>query len=67
MPRYHDGDYFCDVCGEPWDSYGVRHHTDMTEAEAERFFARKGCPCCPKDPEEAKAKKDAIFHSEGFS
>lgn len=67
MPRYRDGDLFCDLCGEPWDSYGVRHHVDMTPKEAERFLARKGCPCCPKDRKEAKAKKEAIFKGEGFN
>lgn len=66
MPRYHDGDLFCDVCGEPWDAQGVRKFSDMSEAEALKFLQGKGCPCCPEDPEEAKAKKEAIFKSEGF-
>ena len=51
-PKYHDGDYFCSVCGEPWDAYGVRialkgEVSDMTKKEAERFMKGKGCPSCP--------------------
>ena len=53
-PRYHDGDYFCSVCGEPWDAYGVRialkgEVSDMTKEEAEKFMAGKGCPSCHED------------------
>jgi hypothetical protein len=39
----------------------------MTEREAQKFLNRKGCPCCPKDRKEAKAKKEAIFKGEGFN
>lgn len=39
------GDIRCRMCGEPWDSYGVRNG-DMTEAEAEKFLAGEGCPSC---------------------
>jgi len=50
-PHYEDGDYFCSVCGEPWDAYGVRialkgEVSDMTKEEAERFMRGEGCPCC---------------------
>jgi len=38
-------DILCSVCGEPWDGYGVRHG-DMTPAEARKFLAGQGCPCC---------------------
>lgn len=38
------GDMLCKICGEPWDSYGVRH--DFTAAERVRFYNGKGCPCC---------------------
>jgi len=52
MPEYYDGDYYCAVCGEPWDAYGVRlalkgEISDMTKEEAERFMRDEGCPCCP--------------------
>jgi len=51
-PHYEDGDYYCSVCGEPWDTYGVRtalkgEVSDMTKEEAEKFMKGKGCPCCP--------------------
>jgi hypothetical protein len=52
-PYYEDGDYYCSVCGEPWDAYGVHialkgEISDMTKDEAERFIKGEGCPCCPK-------------------
>ncbi|MCR6692505.1 MAG: hypothetical protein MRT15_08945 [archaeon YNP-LCB-003-016] len=51
-PYYENGDYYCSVCGEPWDAYGVRVALkggvgDMTREEAERFMKGLGCPCCP--------------------
>jgi RecJ-like exonuclease len=39
------GDIKCARCGEPWDSYGVRHG-DMEPDESEKFLAGKGCPSC---------------------
>ena len=45
--RTDDGDLVCNICGEPWDSWGIRHG-DMTEKELEKFLNGKGCPCCPK-------------------
>jgi hypothetical protein len=48
-------DVYCCACGEPWDSYGMRHG-DMGQPEAKRFMAGEGCPCCefglkaPKSP-----------------
>ena len=39
-------DIYCATCGEPWDAYGVRHGEDMTPAEARKFLAGEGCPCC---------------------
>jgi len=42
------GDIVCAICGEPWDSYGIRHG-DMTPEEAQKFLQGKGCPCCPQD------------------
>jgi len=39
-------DIECAKCGEPWDSYGVHHHIDMTKQEARRFLAGEGCPAC---------------------
>lgn len=38
-------DILCRMCGEPWEAYGVRHG-DMEPAEARRFLAGEGCPCC---------------------
>lgn len=38
-------DIHCAKCGEPWDSYGVRHG-DMTSSESQRFLKGEGCPCC---------------------
>lgn len=38
-------DIKCVRCGEPWDSYGVRHG-DMLPWEAELFRQGAGCPCC---------------------
>lgn len=38
-------DIKCVVCGEPWDSYGVRHG-DMLPWEADLFRKGAGCPCC---------------------
>ena len=42
-----NGDLVCNICGEPWNGWGMRHD-DMTEKELERFLKGKGCPCCPK-------------------
>ncbi|MFQ6065819.1 MAG: hypothetical protein ACE5K3_00895 [bacterium] len=44
-PSRIDEDLVCNICGEPWDSYGI-NHGDMTEKERGRFLAGKGCPCC---------------------
>ena len=41
-----DGDLVCNVCSEPWDSWGIRHG-DMTADERKKFLQGKGCPCCP--------------------
>lgn len=43
-PSYYDGDLLCNICGEPWDSWYVRHEMDIKEAE--RFRRGKGCPAC---------------------
>jgi predicted amidophosphoribosyltransferase len=47
-PKYHDGDYWCAKCGEPWDAHGVRYAEDMTEDERDRFLAGEWCPSCWK-------------------
>ena len=39
-------DIFCRKCGEPWDRYGVYHHTDMLPEESKRFLRGEGCPSC---------------------
>jgi len=38
-------DIRCVVCGEPWDSYGIRNG-DMEKWEADLFNVGSGCPCC---------------------
>lgn len=45
-PKFYDSDLICNICGEPWDYYGVRMREDMTEKEAQRFGKGKGCPGC---------------------
>jgi hypothetical protein len=50
-PYYEDGDYYCPICGEPWDAHGVwlalkGKPSDMTKEEAEKFMNGEGCPCC---------------------
>ena len=58
-PKYHDGDYICNRCREPWDAWGVRASlrgevSDMTLIEARRFMAGRGCPCCERRLKDAK-------------
>jgi len=43
IPEEHD--LICNVCGEPWDSWGVSHG-DMTKRERKIFYEGKGCPSC---------------------
>lgn len=38
-------DLFCNICCEPWDSYGVSHG-DMQKWEADLFKKGAGCPSC---------------------
>ena len=38
-------DVYCQVCNEPWDSYGVGHG-DMEDWEREKFYGGQGCPAC---------------------
>jgi len=38
-------DVSCEVCGEPWNLYGV-DHGDMYRWEAVLFKRGLGCPCC---------------------
>ncbi len=44
------GDIHCARCGEPWEADGVRHQTEMSGSEAERFLTGQGCPHCWADP-----------------
>jgi len=37
-------DIKCLICGEPYDSYYVRH--DMSAKERKRLLSGKGCECC---------------------
>lgn len=41
-------DLYCPRCGEPYDSYEVRHEFEPDERKA--FFAGDGCPCCIGKP-----------------
>ena len=50
-PKCFDGDLICNVCGEPWDNWGVSHG-DMIKVEKRRFYAGKGCPSCPSNKKE---------------
>ncbi len=46
FPAYSDRDLICNVCGEPWNSYGVSSCEDMTALEKNKFMRGQGCPCC---------------------
>lgn len=46
LPVYYEGDLICNICGEPWDFFGISHG-DMTPEEARKFESGGGCPCCP--------------------
>lgn len=37
-------DILCTRCGEPWDITSLTD--DMTQEEAEKLKAGRGCPCC---------------------
>lgn len=39
-------DIVCRLCGEPWDAYGAKTGSDMTEEEYEMFRRGLGCPSC---------------------
>jgi hypothetical protein len=45
-PIGYEDDLICNICGEPWEKWGIRTHDCMTEDEAKKFFAGKGCPSC---------------------
>jgi len=55
-PKYisEEKDLICNICGEPWDNWGVSHG-DMTKMEKKKFYAGKGCPSCPS---KKKVKND---------
>ena len=47
------GDVICNICGEPWDFWGMMHG-DMTKTEARTMLSGEGCPCCKgKRPDDA--------------
>lgn len=50
-------DVRCVVCGEPWDSYGVRNG-DMLRWEADLFKKGAGCPCCEGVKPEGMTEND---------
>ena len=44
-------DFYCPVCGEPWDVWEIKlalsgKDAALTKAGAWRLLAGKGCPCC---------------------
>ena len=39
------GDITCNICGEPWDYWGIMHG-DVTDAERDQILHGEGCPCC---------------------
>lgn len=43
-PIYYDGDYYCSICGEPWNARSLVD--DMGEKWAEKFMKGLGCPDC---------------------
>jgi len=47
-PVYYENDLICNICGEPWDSFGIRDG-DMTPSEEKKFRKGKGCPCCSEN------------------
>lgn len=58
-PIYHEGDLICNVCGEPWDTYGVLHG-DMTKEEEIRFRKGYGCPCCSPQGEDQNGPEENV-------
>ena len=44
-PKYFESDLICNLCGEPWDTWGT-NHGDMTALEVKKFLKGKGCPIC---------------------
>lgn len=52
----------CVVCGEPWDSYGVRHG-DMAKWEAECFLKGAGCPSCEGETPEGVDASEVAYES----
>ena len=55
-------DLLCEVCNEPWDSYGVIHG-DMAKWESKLFRHGAGCPCCEGDAPEGLAAEDALYNA----
>ena len=45
-PVYYDKDYHCSICGEPWDSYGLKHRLDFSSEQVEQFHKGLGCLAC---------------------
>lgn len=39
-------DIYCQLCGEPWDSYELGPDGCFDKKEAKKFLAGKGCPSC---------------------
>ena len=50
-----DGDLVCNICGEPWDAFGI-DHGDMTPEERKDFLNGNGCPCCKKEKKGGKER-----------
>jgi len=43
-PFYFDSDYFCSLCGEPWDKHHIKH--ELTPHQRKQFFDGNGCQAC---------------------
>lgn len=55
-------DIKCAICGEPWDSWHVRH--DMIPWESELFRKGAGCPECGGEPGHRHlATNDGVNHA----
>ena len=55
-------DLLCEVCNEPWDSYGVTHG-DMAKWESRLFKHGAGCPCCEGDSPEGLDSEEAVYNA----
>ena len=57
-------DRLCQVCQEPWDSYGVRNG-DMNNWQSDLFLKGAGCPCCKGGPDEPVTPTEQLADPSG--